>query len=212
MNRLENDANQDRRTTPGMEVHELGCLHFLSPSSEQNAELLRKAYQAFITLVRCRGGVECARATLGASLGPGLGYKASPRGPRPEAETVSRHGSTNALSCRIPQPQIGSFRSHDNGTITLTNRPLICSIENDGTPRTIQRNNKGVWFWRSIISTNLIYPLFTDHICPRLSSRLLFPEEELLSKFWSGNAAKVVENKVEDYNKYKVELKRVFST
>ncbi|KAH8593123.1 hypothetical protein B0O99DRAFT_653521 [Bisporella sp. PMI_857] len=53
--------------------------------------------------------------------------------------------STNALSlARIPQPRIGSFRFHDNGTITLTNRPLTCSIivlENDGTPRTIPRNN-----------------------------------------------------------------------
>ncbi|PKS08632.1 hypothetical protein jhhlp_005019 [Lomentospora prolificans] len=45
---------------------------------------------------------------------------------------------------RVPQPRIGSFRFHDDGSVTLTNRPLICStmiLENDGTPRTIQRNN-----------------------------------------------------------------------
>jgi hypothetical protein len=44
---------------------------------------------------------------------------------------------------RIPQPRIGSFEFHNNGTITLTNRPLPCSIiilENDGAPRTISRN------------------------------------------------------------------------
>jgi hypothetical protein len=44
---------------------------------------------------------------------------------------------------RIPQRRIGSFQFHNNGTITLTNRPLPCSViilENDGAPRTIQRN------------------------------------------------------------------------
>ncbi len=44
---------------------------------------------------------------------------------------------------RIPQPRIGSFQFHNNGTITLSNRPLPCSIiilENDGAPRTISRN------------------------------------------------------------------------
>jgi len=43
----------------------------------------------------------------------------------------------------IPQPRIGSFEFHNNGTITLTNRPLSCStiiLENDGAPRTIPRN------------------------------------------------------------------------
>ena len=45
---------------------------------------------------------------------------------------------------RIPQPHIGSFRFHDNGTITLANRPLSCSmiiLENDGAARTIQMND-----------------------------------------------------------------------
>ena len=44
---------------------------------------------------------------------------------------------------RIPQPRIGSFQFHNNGTITLTNRPLLCSViilENDGASRTISRN------------------------------------------------------------------------
>lgn len=43
---------------------------------------------------------------------------------------------------RIPQPRIGSFDFHSNGTISLTNRPLPCSIiilENNGAPRTIPR-------------------------------------------------------------------------
>lgn len=43
---------------------------------------------------------------------------------------------------RIPQPRIGAYRfDTSNGTITLTNRPLMCSaiiMENSATPRTIQ--------------------------------------------------------------------------
>ncbi|KAL2257700.1 hypothetical protein VTK26DRAFT_9280 [Humicola hyalothermophila] len=43
---------------------------------------------------------------------------------------------------RLPQPHIGSFRfNSSDGTVTLTNRPLISTItifENSGTPRTIQ--------------------------------------------------------------------------
>jgi len=43
----------------------------------------------------------------------------------------------------IPQPRIGSFQFHANGTTTLTNRPLSCSVvilENESALRTIQRN------------------------------------------------------------------------
>ncbi|KAK7398606.1 hypothetical protein QQX98_012015 [Neonectria punicea] len=269
---------------------------------------------------------------------------------------------------RIPQPQISSFRFHDDGTVTLTNRPLTCSmmiLENDGTPRTVERSNVylstepfiadlfafhdkrfishpnavydhkdcrgemaamvllralayryvrqdlrngpfflqlgdlhasnifvdddwnmtslidlewvnalpaeritvpywltgcaideiqgeklvefnairkefmkvfeeeetqvaaahdyslaqimreswesgGVWFWHSITSINAIYPLFTDHICSRFSSRLLFKEEELLSRCWAENAGKVVESKVDEYHQYEAGLKRLF--
>ena len=45
---------------------------------------------------------------------------------------------------RIPQPRIGSFQFHDDCTVTLTNRPLTCTmiiLENEGTPRTIQRGD-----------------------------------------------------------------------
>ncbi|POR34249.1 Uncharacterized protein TPAR_05549 [Tolypocladium paradoxum] len=45
---------------------------------------------------------------------------------------------------RIPQPHIGSFRFHDDSTITLTNRPLVCTtmlLENDGTPRMMQKDD-----------------------------------------------------------------------
>ena len=44
---------------------------------------------------------------------------------------------------RIPQPRIGSFQFQDDGTVSLTNRPLTSTIvllENDGAPRTIQRD------------------------------------------------------------------------
>lgn len=45
---------------------------------------------------------------------------------------------------RISQPRIGSFRFHNDGTITLTNRPLSCAmiiLENDCAPRVIQKND-----------------------------------------------------------------------
>lgn len=44
----------------------------------------------------------------------------------------------------FPQPRIGAFRFHDDGTISLTNRPLTCSmmiLENDGARRTMQTND-----------------------------------------------------------------------
>jgi hypothetical protein len=44
---------------------------------------------------------------------------------------------------RIPFPRIGSFQFHDDGTLTLTNRPLSCSLiilENNGAKRIIERD------------------------------------------------------------------------
>ncbi len=43
---------------------------------------------------------------------------------------------------RVPQTRIGSFQFHNDGTVTLTNRPLSCSmmiLENEGAPQTIPR-------------------------------------------------------------------------
>ncbi|KYK57534.1 hypothetical protein DCS_04545 [Drechmeria coniospora] len=45
---------------------------------------------------------------------------------------------------RIPQARIGSFQFNNDSTVTLTNRPLSCSmmiLENDGAPRTMQRED-----------------------------------------------------------------------
>lgn len=42
---------------------------------------------------------------------------------------------------RVPQPSIGAYRFRRDGTVTLSNRPLICSaiiMENSANPRTIQ--------------------------------------------------------------------------
>jgi hypothetical protein len=55
------------------------------------------------------------------------------------------HGLTRLILslARVPQPQIGSFRFHRDCTISLSNRPLSCSViilENDGAPRTIPKN------------------------------------------------------------------------
>lgn len=57
-------------------------------------------------------------------------------------ETLSRSLARIVLSLsQVPQLRIGSFRFNDNGTITLTNRPLTCStmiLESEGTPRTMR--------------------------------------------------------------------------
>jgi hypothetical protein len=45
---------------------------------------------------------------------------------------------------QIPQPRIGSFRYHEDGTISLSNRPLSYStimLENNGAPRTMQTSD-----------------------------------------------------------------------
>jgi len=70
----------------------------------------------------------------------------------------------------------------------------------------------GVWFWHGIMSINAMSSLFTDHICPRFSSRLLFSDEELFSRFWSEDSGEVVERKVKENEKYTAELKSLFST
>ncbi|KAK3693277.1 hypothetical protein B0T22DRAFT_476134 [Podospora appendiculata] len=45
---------------------------------------------------------------------------------------------------RLPQQRIGAFQFNNDGIITLSNRPLSCSIvllENDGAPRTMEVND-----------------------------------------------------------------------
>ncbi|PNY29608.1 Uncharacterized protein TCAP_00474 [Tolypocladium capitatum] len=42
---------------------------------------------------------------------------------------------------RIPLPRIGSWCCHEDGSITLSNRPLTCGViilENDGAPRVME--------------------------------------------------------------------------
>jgi hypothetical protein len=44
---------------------------------------------------------------------------------------------------RVPQPKIGAFRFHDDCTISLSNRPLTCTVmmlENEGARRTIEQD------------------------------------------------------------------------
>jgi hypothetical protein len=61
----------------------------------------------------------------------------------PRRRTRLFHGMARIMLslARLPQPHIGSFRFNpSDGTITLTNRPLISTtmiFENSGTPRTI---------------------------------------------------------------------------
>ncbi|EEP81822.1 predicted protein [Uncinocarpus reesii 1704] len=44
---------------------------------------------------------------------------------------------------RLPQPRIGSFKFRNDGTISLTNRPLLCDmviLENDGAPQIMRKD------------------------------------------------------------------------
>ncbi|KAK3900359.1 hypothetical protein C8A05DRAFT_45791 [Staphylotrichum tortipilum] len=64
------------------------------------------------------------------------------RGEAARRRTLFRGMARIMLSlARIPQPRMGSFRfCPDDGTMTLTNRPLPCALvilENDGAPRTL---------------------------------------------------------------------------
>ncbi|KAH8772443.1 hypothetical protein F5882DRAFT_174322 [Hyaloscypha sp. PMI_1271] len=82
-------------------------------------------------------------------IGPNTGQMLSNTWERHRNDPIRRQNLFRGMSrlilslARIPQRRIGSFQFHNNGTITLTNRPLPCSViilENDGAPRTIQRN------------------------------------------------------------------------
>ncbi|KAL2068344.1 hypothetical protein VTL71DRAFT_16442 [Oculimacula yallundae] len=70
----------------------------------------------------------------------------------------------------------------------------------------------GVWFWHGITSQNAMTTLFKQHIRPRfLSKGLKASEEEMLSSFWSEDAGKMVQRKVEDHENYKAEVESLFS-
>jgi len=82
-------------------------------------------------------------------IGPETGKELSDTWDERRQNPVQRQNLFRGMSrlilslARIPQPRIGSFEFHNKGTITLTNRPLLCSIiilENDGAPRTILKH------------------------------------------------------------------------
>lgn len=86
---------------------------------------------------------------LFAYIGPETGEMLSDTWNQQREDPVRRQNLFRGMArlilslARVPQPRIGAFEFHNNGTITLTNRPLSCSIiilENDGAPRTISRN------------------------------------------------------------------------
>ncbi len=84
-----------------------------------------------------------------AYLGPETGSMLSNtfnahREEKPRRERLFRGLSRIMLSLAgIPQARIGPFQFHDNGTVTLANRPLSCSVmilDNDGAARTMSRD------------------------------------------------------------------------
>ncbi|EFY93749.1 hypothetical protein MAC_00240 [Metarhizium acridum CQMa 102] len=82
-------------------------------------------------------------------LGPETGQMLSDSFDAHQEDEIRRQRLFRGMSrillslARIPQAQIGSFHFHNDGTVTLTNRPLSCSmmiLENDGAVNTIQRS------------------------------------------------------------------------
>jgi len=87
-----------------------------------------------------------AAYTLLEYIGPNTGRMLSEtwetlRGDQHRQQRLFRGLSRILISlARVPQPRIGSFLFGTDGTVTLTNRPLLCNVailENDGAPRTI---------------------------------------------------------------------------
>ncbi|CZT13271.1 hypothetical protein WAI453_005405 [Rhynchosporium graminicola] len=67
---------------------------------------------------------------------------------RHQEDPIRRYNLSRSIArimlslARFPQSKIGSFQFHPNGTVTLTNRPLICTAmihENEGAPMSMQR-------------------------------------------------------------------------
>ncbi|KAK0702710.1 hypothetical protein B0H67DRAFT_391223 [Lasiosphaeris hirsuta] len=84
--------------------------------------------------------------TLLEYIGPDTGRMLSETWQTRRDDQRRRQRLFRGLSCillslaRVPQPRIGSFRFDADGTVTLTNRPLLCNVailENDGAPRAI---------------------------------------------------------------------------
>lgn len=82
-------------------------------------------------------------------IGPNTGQMLSSSWERHRNDLVRRQNLFRGMArlmlslANIPRPRIGSFQFHTDGTISLTNRPLPCSVmilENDGALRTIQKN------------------------------------------------------------------------
>lgn len=71
--------------------------------------------------------------------------------------------------------------------------------------------SKGVWYWYCISSANAMLALLADHIYPAFSAGHLSSDfEEVLSKFWCENSEDVVQQKVDDNEKYMVDLRQRF--
>ncbi|TQN64691.1 hypothetical protein CSHISOI_10738 [Colletotrichum shisoi] len=83
-------------------------------------------------------------------IGPDIGHMLSNTWDAEREDIDKRHNLVQGLAhllvslARIPQPRIGSFQFNTDCTISLSNRPLTCSLmlwENASMPRTIQRGS-----------------------------------------------------------------------
>ena len=76
---------------------------------------------------------------------------------------------------------------------------------------TIMQNmweTKGVWFWQSVSSMNLMYFLVESHLCPPGS--ITTKAERYISRFWHPDAEDLVQKKLADKEAYEEELKAMF--
>ena len=69
--------------------------------------------------------------------------------------------------------------------------------------------SRGVWFWHCLSSVDAMYSLVKNHICPKFSS-LSTKKETVLAEFWCPGSAEVVEKKVDEFDKYQIDLRKLF--
>ena len=65
------------------------------------------------------------------------------------------------------------------------------------------------WFWACLTSVDAMYGIASEHIYPRYS-HLTESATEFISAYWCRASAKIVSEKVEQHERYQVELEKLF--
>lgn len=115
---------------------------------------------------------------------------------------------------------IGSIQGDDLVEFSNVRQELMLEIERQEllmTHSSVLTNimqetweSKGAWFWHCLKSTNAMFVLFRDHICPAFSADPSSASDEFLAKFWRHNSDEIVELKLSDRKQYSKDLRLAF--